>query len=71
MAAPTCQCGAITGYPCSYELDDATAIPVVWVPEYLRGTATAAGNWDGVADHLIISAECADELASDWIQVAR
>jgi len=69
--ALTCQCGTITGYPCSYDLDGATAIPVVWVPEYLRGTATAAGNWGGVADDLVLSAECADDLVGDWIKVAQ
>ena len=60
-----CECGEATGEYCT----GTYALAVDWVPEFQRGTATAAGSWQGLTKRLHVSRACADMLiATGWAE---
>lgn len=50
MATVQCECGEAFGEMCAWSGPESKTVIVEWMPEYLRGSHTAAGN-RGVYPH--------------------
>lgn len=74
QAAPACESGTATGEPCVWtgEADELTTVE--WMPEHLRASHEAAGNWGEYphngAERLRCCPACAEMLQAEQAEVA-
>lgn len=61
-----CECGEATGVPCEWSGSADETVVVEWMPEHLRVSHEAAGNWGSYphngAIRLRCEASCAEML---------
>lgn len=74
VAGPACESGTATGEPCVWTGNASDLVTVEWMPEHLRASHEAAGNW-GVypyngAERLRCCPACAEMLQAEQDEVA-
>lgn len=66
-----CRCGQVFGVACGKVIEGARYARLVrWVPDYLRGTAEAAGSKRGLSESLLVDAEhigALSEALGEWL----
>lgn len=67
--APACESGTATGEPCAWDGDADDLVTVEWMPEHLRSSHEAAGNWGEYphngAERLRCCPGCAEMLQAE------
>lgn len=67
--APACESGTATGEPCAWDGDADDLVTVEWMPEHLRASHEAAGNWGEYpyngAERLRCCPACAEMLQAE------
>lgn len=69
MTTTQCESGEWSGETCHAMITADDRVEMRWVPDWLRGTAEAAGTWCGCAEKLWVCVACADQMLAtdpDW-----